>query len=333
MKMIADQIYKSPLLAYFTCVLGALFVAAAAPIQAATVSAGYQSTLYVSDSAEGAHLFGWGANGSGQLGDDSTEDRLTPVKTAEDGPWLAVATNLTGVANSSLEGHSLAIKADGTLWAWGDNSFGQLGLGDTVNRLSPTKVGSASNWVAVEAGSAFSMALNAAGEIWLWGDNRYGQLGAGVVALMQSTPTQLADKDGTSSNDDHWIAIAAGADYALAVHEVSPAHREHDYGYIYAWGRNSLGQLGLGHTNTVSGPSSATRIAGTTLWRRLKPASPRLLRLIPVVIYMLGGKGRLVSWAWGPTKARPLAVSSRRCVRRAAGDSIRCLPVVHTRWP
>ncbi len=237
---------------------------------AATIAAGNKTALYTSDISEGGDLFGWGANGSGQIGDGTQEDRLTPVASSEAGPWLTVATNLTGISDSTLEGHGLAIKADGagatqgTLWAWGDNSRGQLGQGDTTNRLVPTQIGSASNWVAVEAGSAFSMALNENGEIYVWGDNRFGQLGAGVIADFQSTPTKLKDKDGTSTNNDKWISIAAGADYALAVHELSPGS---PFGYIYGWGRNSVYQLGLGHNSSVPAP---TRIPGSTFWRTVE---------------------------------------------------------------
>ena len=292
---IFNKSYRSLLCVPFACIACALLCASASLVHAGTIGAGNQTALYISDQASGANLFGWGANGSGQIGDDSAEDRLTPVKSEEDGPWLAVATNLTGVSNSSLEGHSLGIKADGvdstqgTLWAWGDNSFGQLGLGDTTNKMVPTQIGSASNWIAVEAGSAFSMALNAEGEIWVWGDNRFGQLGAGVVAYFQSTPTQLADKDGTTSNNDQWVSIAAGADYALAVHSITAGS---SYGYIYGWGRNSLSQIGLGHNSSpVVGPSSATRIAGTTLWRSVEAGIS--------ASFAINSSGHLYSWGQG----------------------------------
>lgn len=263
-------------------------------LSAAEIAAGNKTALYTSDISDGGNLFGWGANGSGQIGDGTQEDRLSPVTSAEAGPWLTVVTNLTGISDSTLEGHGLAIKADGaggtqgTLWAWGDNSRGQLGQGDTTNRLVPTQIGSASNWIAVEAGSAFSMALNANGEIYLWGDNRFGQLGSAVLADFQSTPTKLKDKDGTSINNDTWISIAAGADYALAVHGNSSTAT---YGNIYGWGRNSVYQLGLGHNSPVSGPSSVTRIPGSTLWRKVEAGT--------TASFAIDSSGYLYSWGEG----------------------------------
>jgi alpha-tubulin suppressor-like RCC1 family protein len=119
MKKTVDMSHPIRSRVYYACIIGALLCVGVSFAQAASISAGHYAALYVSDPAEGSHLFGWGANGSGQLGDGTDADRLTPVKVAEDGPWLEVATNLTGVANSSLEGHSLAIKSDGTLSVWG----------------------------------------------------------------------------------------------------------------------------------------------------------------------------------------------------------------------
>ena len=75
--------------------------------------------------------------------------------------------------------HSLLIRSDGTLWAWGWNYYGQLGLGDTTDRDVPTQVGSATSWVAVSAGWDHSLGLRSDGTLWAWGRNNYGQLGLG----------------------------------------------------------------------------------------------------------------------------------------------------------
>ena len=75
--------------------------------------------------------------------------------------------------------HTLAVRTDGTLWAWGDNSYGQLGDGTTTARLVPTQVGTATDWQSVAAGGEHTLAVGTDGTLWAWGSNSYGQLGDG----------------------------------------------------------------------------------------------------------------------------------------------------------
>jgi len=244
---------------------------------AAQIVVGNKSAFYITDIVGGAggDMFAWGANGSGQLGDGTQADALSPIATAFEsdagqalGPWVRLATNMSGITGDAFEGHTLAIDSDGRLWAWGDNSLGQLGQGNTTSKLKPVRVGNASNWIDVEVGSAFSIALNDEGEIWLWGDNRFGQLGPDVVAEFQSVPTQLPDKDGTVANNDIWIKIAAGAEHVLAIHGAALTSTN---GRLYAWGRNTVDQLGLG-----AGQSSQTNTptpVNATLWREVEAGS------------------------------------------------------------
>lgn len=251
---------------------------------ASAVSAGNKSVLYASVEGD---LFSWGANSSGQLGDGTVMDRSSPVISLEAGPWLAVSASLTPPDSVDEAGHSLAIKTNGTLWAWGANSRGQLGLGDTVDRNSPTQVGSSSDWIAVEAGSSFSMALNSLGEIWLWGDNSFNQLGPGVGSSFLSVPRRLADKDGSTGYNDTYIAIAAGANHALALHATSLSD---GFGRIYAWGGNSRGQLGLGHTSTSVGSPSLQ--PGPTLWKFIEAGIDSS--------FSITVSGNLFAWGAGP---------------------------------
>jgi alpha-tubulin suppressor-like RCC1 family protein len=82
------------------------------------------------------------------------------------------------------------VRTDGTLWCWGDNAAGQLGLGSTTGQTSPTQVGSATTWSAASAGHKHTCALRTDGSVWCWGDNSYGQLGLGD-STRRTSPVQV----------------------------------------------------------------------------------------------------------------------------------------------
>lgn len=157
---------------------------ATAPAQIGTATwvataAGSAHTLAVR--ADGA-LFAWGANAAGQLGDGTALDELEPKQVGTDTNW----------ANSIAAGDafSLAVKANGSLWAWGSNSAGQLGLGSNLDKNEPTQVGVGMTWRAVSAGLRHAYGIQTDSTVWVWGRNLEGQLAKGDTANALS-PAQL----------------------------------------------------------------------------------------------------------------------------------------------
>lgn len=147
-------------------------------------------------------VWAWGADSYGQLGDGTmTYDRNTPVQVH--GPDNeGFLTNVTAIsAGGSYSGFSLALKEDGTLWAWGDNDVGQLGDGTTTDRNTPVQVlgpnggGFLTDIIAVSAGDHHVLALKNDGTVWAWGKNINYALGDGTHTD-RYTPVQVLGPSG-----------------------------------------------------------------------------------------------------------------------------------------
>jgi hypothetical protein len=140
--------------------------------------------------------------------------------------------NLSGIETIAGGGnHSLALANDGTVWAWGQNLFGQLGDGTNADRSTPVQVPNLSGATAVAAGTAHSLALKANGTVLAWGSNAFGQLGDGTT-VPRNIPAQV-------QNLSEIQTIAAHSGHNLALRTS---------GFVQAWGWNARGQLGDGTT-------------------------------------------------------------------------------------
>jgi alpha-tubulin suppressor-like RCC1 family protein len=165
------------------------------------------------------YLWGWGDNTYGSLGDGTGVATIYPTRIgSNDNRWFAVVGG--GY-------HSMGLKSDGTLWAWGENRFGELGNNTNVNELAPVLIDAETTWTKIDAGYGFSTALKFDGTLWTWGWNDIGQLGDGSE-VDKSVPGQV----GTGTT---WVSIAAGDSHAAAVKAD---------GSLWLWGNGYDGQLG-----------------------------------------------------------------------------------------
>ncbi|RZK32244.1 MAG: T9SS type A sorting domain-containing protein [Hymenobacter sp.] len=165
-------------------------------------------------------------------------------------PPTQVGTATTWKSVSVGTNHVLAVRTDGTLWAWGRNRYGQLGTGSTLAasevQATPVQVGTATTWASVQAGSEFSLALRTDGTLWSWGYGFNGQLGLGTTTN-QVEPTQV----GTAN----WRSFATGTIHAMAIRTD---------GTLWTWGSNTFGALGTGNTNSANVP---VQVGTATTWK------------------------------------------------------------------
>ncbi|MYM80712.1 hypothetical protein GTP44_01885 [Duganella sp. FT50W] len=216
-------------------------------------------------------LYSWGSNIRGQLGDGTSTDRNAPTLVSGNSTlWKQVAVG---------DRFAVAIRTDGTLWAWGYNLFGQLGDGTQIDRLVPVQVGTAKNWSYVAAGKAHVVALQSTttgttsvNSLWVWGSNANGQLGITGSATDGFKPRMV----GLAT--DNWLTVAAGDAHTLAIKSDQT---------LWAWGDNSNGQLGISGTGTT--PAQV----GTALWSYVAAGSGHSLAI--------RNDGTL--WGWGKNDA------------------------------
>ena len=192
-------------------------------------------------------LWAWGTNGNGVLGINVTGggSRSSPVQVGTFGTsWKQL-----GGGGSTTYQWTLALRPDGTLWGWGSNTNGQLGINSVIAKSSPTQVGALTNWSKIfkSGGSpAYALAIKTDGTLWSWGANGSGQLGLSYADISRSSPIQI----GT----DSWKLANADDDSSIGVRSDNT---------IWTWGRNSTyGQLGLNDNVDRNSPVQV----GSTSW-------------------------------------------------------------------
>lgn len=170
------------------------------------------------------------------------------------------------------QGFQIGIKKNGTLWAWGYNYYGQLGLGNSTTRSSPVQVGAGTDWASVSTTGQYgtSLAIKTDGTLWTWGANVYGERGTSTNNSYVSSPVQV----GALTN---WSKVSGGQIHVAAIKTD---------GTLWAWGYNGYGHLGDGTTTNRSSP---VQIGAGTNWSKVSAGY--------VNTYAIKTDGTL--WAWG----------------------------------
>jgi alpha-tubulin suppressor-like RCC1 family protein len=188
-------------------------------------------------------LWTWGAGANGFTGLNIAANRSSPVQ-------VGALTNWSKVSVAAGGNHMLAIKTDGTLWAWGLNGNGQLGQNNIIARSSPVQIGALTTWTSAAAGPTFSAAVRSDGTLWVWGLGTNG-ISGNSNAVTRSSPVQV----GVGTD---WSSVYTLTTAALGAVKTN--------GTLWAWGANTTADLGDG---TLISRSSPVQIGSLTPWREV----------------------------------------------------------------
>ena len=207
-----------------------------------------------SSSGPGVHTLGlmsdgtvwaWGYNHYGELGNNTNTNSHVPVQVLDPTDPTGFLTGIVSISAGYL--HSLALKSDGTVWAWGYNQYGQLGNNTNTDSWVPVQVKDPTGTevligiASVKAGVYSSLALKSDGTVWAWGHNYYGELGNNTNTP-SNLPVQVLDPTDPTGFLTGIVSVSAGGLHSLALKSD---------GTVRAWGYNQYGQLG-NNTDTDS---------------------------------------------------------------------------------
>ena len=203
------------------------------------ISAGITHTMAIKTDGT---MWTWGNAAEGRLGQNSsTISKSSPVQIGSLTTWSEV---------DGGEGHSMAVKTDGTMWLWGKNNYGQIGDNTVVYRSSPVQIGSLTTWSKISSGTGHSLAIKTDGTMWTWGNGSGGKLGI-TLNVTKSSPTQV----GALTS---WLKISGANGHSMAL-KVD--------GTLWLWGGgNGYGSLG---DNTVVYKSSPVQIGALATWSHI----------------------------------------------------------------
>ena len=209
-------------------------------------------------------LWSWGRNIEGQLGDNTTVSKRTPVSV------LGAAKTFCKISAAAF--HSVAIDRYSQVWSWGSNSSGQLGNNSTTDALTPVSIlGVTKVFCEITSGDRYSAGIDNLGRVWSWGLNDNGQLGDNSTTN-QCTPVAIL---GTTKT---FCKISAGQCHTVAIDK---------NGRVWAWGRNSVGQLG---DNSVTQRNTPVSVAG---------AVKTFCQIAAGNVHTIAIDKNGRSWAWG----------------------------------
>ncbi|BDR52142.1 hypothetical protein KIM372_00490 [Bombiscardovia nodaiensis] len=199
------------------------------------VSAGWYHTLAIGSDGD---LYAWGRNDAGQIGDNSTTNRLQPTK-------VITPNGVKFLKISAGPSNSFALGSDNHWYAWGFNTSGQLGTGTTSNQLKPQAISMPAGvgaYTQVSPGRDHTLAIGDNGTTYAWGANNSGQLGDNTTSNKLS-PVAVQTPAGVYQ----FTQVSAGSGHSIGIG---------DNGQAYSWGSNQYGQLGtpainVGSTSTV----------------------------------------------------------------------------------